>query len=472
MSYRMDAWQGMTATSNNLLINKTGMTNTGTSSCGSSETAQMISCFLNLGTGIAMQAMQAKASGAGQNTNTVSFTSLNTNATKATESFDTAFKAYSSSSEELEALEERKDNLSKTTDLQAEIDNFNTDDNSASITLFNNLSKAFNNKGTITTKIAAHQQQIKFQQAIVDKPISASGLSAKGQAAIGDANAMTEPGAVSKLNSAYGSEATNPENELYATYQRDLSIAKNIDEQLKTRQTAQDEIKSKTTLINEELAKLPEFEGISKPTTADGLEQYYSAISDKLNELGPQTLTGKDKKTSSLKELGKKQGSINQATEDAKNSADLDAAIKAKKAEVTKNKAALATQRAALESSKEELETAIAKIDTVIAEKAQMDGAQTSYDKAKSKNNRNFLQKMFGTGKSTNAKLAKSTYKAEKNEFKQANNELKNTYSDVANINNGKGEQALLGQKTSLTTSLANVTKKLMLLDSISPKTT
>ena len=95
MSYRMDAWRDMTTTTNNFLVNNTGVTNTGISSCGGSETAQMISCFLNLGSGIAMQALQAKAAGAGQNANTVSFTSLNSNATKAVADFDAAFQTYS-----------------------------------------------------------------------------------------------------------------------------------------------------------------------------------------------------------------------------------------------------------------------------------------------------------------------------------------------------------------------------------------
>ena len=475
VTFRTQAWNDMTSgVGGNYLINQTGIANT-----GGTDAASMISAFMNIGVGVAATAMMAKAQTANsaQNSNLKSLSTMSEAAGKACSDFDAAFKSYDASCKELDDLKARKANLAKTGELQNEINNFNTEDNSANIELFNSLSNAFNNKSNVTQSAFSLKQKISFQQAIVDRPITASGLSSKGQSAIGDFNSMKEPGAVAKLNAAYSEvEKNDPQNELNATYKRDLGIATNIDQQLKARKDAQDAITGEGGLnkqMTDLLQSLPEFEGISKPTSADGLAQYYSAISDKLGELGPQVLTGKDGKTTSMKDLGTKQGALNQANEDNANGTDIDALITAKETEIKNKKSALSDNRSALEKSRDAIRKAISDIDSVIKEKTEMDSAETNYNSAKTKNNknRNFFQKMFGTGKSKNVKLAKGTYKAEKSEFNDVNSRFQNTYSDAANASGDKGLDSLNNQRNALDISLKGVLERLAVLDGISPKT-
>lgn len=421
----------------NYLVNSTGIANT-----GGTDAASIVGGIFNAAATIGMAAMADKqAASSVQNANLASLASMSQSAMTDITNAKSAISDYKTAKDDLTDLEARKSNMAQIEDLQKEVDSYNdvSEEQTKLIQQHKDLLASVPLINQAMNKARGYEQTIALCKSTAEMTIDTSGLSDKVSFTVSDSS---KPGdAEAAVNNAYANNSdamTNPQNELYATYQRDLGMAKTIDNQIRTRNQAKADMDAAQASLDS--MSLPDCEGVNKPTapiTTEKISNYLTEVNTKISELAAQNVTSKGDSptTISLASLSDKQGTLNQATKDksATGNDSIDSKITAQQKVVDSKKSTAKTALAKLKTTLASLQPAYDQAMTLQREQKEMNTAKTSYDTAKTKNNksRNFFQKMFGTGKSPNVKTAKSTYKAEKQEYEEAKGAMAQSYSDA-----------------------------------------
>lgn len=375
----------------NYLVNSTGIAN-----AGGTDAASIVGGIFNAAATIGMAAMADKqAASSVQNANLASLASMSQSAMTDITNAKSAISDYKTAKDDLTDLEARKSNMAKIEDLQKEVDSYDgvSEEQTKLIQQHKDLLASVPLINQAMNKARGYEQTIALCKSTAEMTIDTSGLSDKVSFTVSDSS---KPGdAEAAVNRAYANNTdamTNPQNELYATYQRDLGMAKTIDNQIRTRNQAKADMDAAQASLDS--MSLPDCEGVNKPTapiTTEKISNFLTEVNTKISELAAQQRVVDSKKATAKTALGK------------------------------------------LKTTLASLQPAYDQAMTLQREQKEMNTAKTSYDTAKTKNNknRNFFQKMFGTGKSPNVKTAKSTYKAEKQEYEEAKGAMAQSYSDA-----------------------------------------
>lgn len=427
MTFRTDTWRQSTSLVGQG-VNTYQQIKYQNHSCGSTA-SEMIGTFLNLGMGIAQTAVTQKA-GSTQTTGQkqgATLNSLTSGTTQLSAEFEALNQTYQDSLSKLNQLKQQKQDAADKTKIKTlsdEITNTKSaEDNQEKIAQYTKLSSQITSLGDIKGKIEAQEAKISENKATAEMQIDTT-LSNSHIKITADGTAAAQ---VTNSKDDYGTG----ENFNQAMYNSDIAKAQQMDTQFHQKQKAQIAIETAQKTINE--LKLPEGLTAPNPLTSQSIQSIIADLTNQRDALGNEDLaTG-----GTINQLNDKEKSLTkmQKNSSQEGQAKLEKDIAAQQKIVDGNKQKLVAKKKALTEEKTKLMTAKSNIEKVVTEQQEANGAKANYDKIKSNNNkdRNFFQKMFGSGKSQLRKDSKKFYKEQKAEYKEAQSQFSQSYSFSAN---------------------------------------
>lgn len=461
MSYRMDNWMANTGVRNNYLVNSTGVNNTGC--CGGSNAANTALGIFNVAAGIGMTALAAKAeSRATQAQQGTSMNALTAQVTTAMTGFQIAESTYDSSVEQLEALQQQKENTT-----QEKIDEFeqetnsvkNAEGNKEALAKFEALNTAVSSIKTAVSQAKIQEGIISSNKAAAEAIITPSLSNSKVSIDVDSSTSVTEQ--VRNQADKYNTGVKDFDINTDEMFKQDLQHAATLDQQISTKRTAQNAITSaEKALAAIKLPNLPDGLSAPSPVTLAGLESLLQQAESQRDLAGSAQLP--DSQGTNIVSPAQIKAREQSATKMKANLADpkaLDAKIAKQKKTVEANKNALIAKKQDLMKLQAELTNARTQTSQVIQEGTEAANAKSRFNDVKTKNNkdRNFLQKMFGSGKSVERKDSKKFYKAQNAEYKEAQQSFAQSYSFKADAANLAAIDSQLSKVTEMLNKIASI---------------
>jgi hypothetical protein len=396
-----------------------------TGAISSSSSSAIVDAIFSGSMQITSAAVTAKASA--QSAQQSALNSVTSSVTSAMQDYTMAKSSYDIAKENLASLESKKssgtdENIST---IQSKIDALKSnyvegDNNSGNASVSNQIDTLNANIASMKkaqNEIASLDQTISANKALADSSniggnIGDSGVSVTYDGSASDTNRAVN--LINQNNTAGNARYYKPDSKdntktifMQNLFNMDLASAQQMD----SKQAAINKARENVKAAESQKSKIQLPEGV----TPENVSTQLSLSETKLAELNTQQMNGVDGNSMSYADYKNEMSKLESELESAKQSKDdktLDSQIATANTDVKNKENVLNAKKKNLQQVRSKLEAQINQMNS-LTNSTTVNSAEEQYNAAKSQNNkdRNFFQKLFGTGKSKDVKNSKLAYK-------------------------------------------------------------